>query len=672
MSMGGLIVCFKKSITRKILFYTGSVMFVVFMAILCIYSRDMYLSLVESNEHRIAINTAKAALEIEMANLEAVATVKTMALAQDSGLFGKRAETVKYMYAIAENNPQFFDAYTIYEPNADGQDEHCKGQQGSDAAGRFNAVVNNVDGKQEFTSGVDMETSLYYKGVKEKYLLGSEEKYMITEPYIYEGVMMVEQTYPVVIAGKFAGIAGVDRTLGYLSEYLTSIRPYQTADFILVSRLGGIIAATMDPRLNTRKMEETPYGDILKYYHQTKGKAELRREVSPVDGVTYFYAGAPIKTGEWTLVMRVSRNEILMPILDAILHVTAVGLVGIVMTFFVLVRLSHSIARPILVGIDAAKHIAAGDLTIQVQSTSEDETGQLLEAVKKMTLGLNSLVGQVQRSCIQVMASATEIASSAQQLESTVAEQASSALQVSASAGEISATSGELAHTMDGVTQVASQAAGMADEGRNGLEVMAARMKELVGATKSISSKLSTISEKANNIDKITVTINKVADQTNLLSLNAAIEAEKAGEAGLGFAVVAREIRRLAEQEAVATLDIEQMVKEMRSAVTSGVMEMDKFSDIVLKSMAAVDGIGVRLQGIMNGVQTLTPRFQEVNGGMQTQAQAARQISEAMEDLSKAAQLTSASASKFNQATEELRMAATALREEVSSFTVAS
>lgn len=672
MSMGGLIVCFKKSITRKILFYTGSVMFVVFMAILCIYSRDMYLSLVESNEHRIAINTAKAALEIEMANLEAVATVKTMALAQDSGLFGKRAETVKYMYAIAENNPQFFDAYTIYEPNADGQDEHCKGQQGSDAAGRFNAVVNNVDGKQEFTSGVDMETSLYYKGVKEKYLLGSEEKYMITEPYIYEGVMMVEQTYPVVIAGKFAGIAGVDRTLGYLSEYLTSIRPYQTADFILVSRLGGIIAATMDPRLNTRKMEETPYGDILKYYHQTKGKAELRREVSPVDGVTYFYAGAPIKTGEWTLVMRVSRNEILMPILDAILHVTAVGLVGIVMTFFVLVRLSHSIARPILVGIDAAKHIAAGDLTIQVQSTSEDETGQLLEAVKKMTLGLNSLVGQVQRSCIQVMASATEIASSAQQLESTVAEQASSALQVSASAGEISATSGELAHTMDGVTQVASQAAGMADEGRNGLEVMAARMKELVGATKSISSKLSTISEKANNIDKITVTINKVADQTNLLSLNAAIEAEKAGEAGLGFAVVAREIRRLAEQEAVATLDIEQMVKEMRSAVTSGVMEMDKFSDIVLKSMAAVDGIGVRLQGIMNGVQTLTPRFQQVNGGMQTQAQAARQISEAMEDLSKAAQLTSASASKFNQATEELRMAATALREEVSSFTVAS
>lgn len=672
MAMGGLKAGFKRSITRKILFYTGSVMFVVFIAILGIYSRDMYLSLEESHERRIAINTAKAALEIEMANLEAVTTVKTMALAQESGLFGKRAETAKYVYAIAKNNPQFFDAYTIYEPNADGQDESFRGREGSDAAGRFNAVVNNVGGKLAFTHGVDMEKSLYYQGVKEKFLSGSEEKRMITEPYVYEGVMMVEQTYPVIIGGKFAGITGVDRTLGYLTEYLTSIRPYKTADFILVSRLGGIISATMDPTLNTRKAEETPYGDVLNYYRQEKGNAGLRREADPANGDTYLYSGSPIKTGDWTLVMRVSQDEILEPVLAAVIHVTAVGLAGIVLMFFVLARISNSIARPILVGVDAARHIAAGDLTTRVESTSEDETGQLLEAVKKMTHGLNSLVGQVQSSCIQVTSSASEIAASARELETTVSEQAASAVQVSASAVEISATSNELAHTMDGVTQVASEAAGLADEGRNGLMVMAARMEDLAGATKSISSKLNLISDKANNIDKITATINKVADRTNLLSLNAAIEAEKAGEAGLGFAVVAREIRRLAAQEAVATQDIEQMVKEMRSAVSAGVMEMDKFSDLVLKSIGAVDDIGVQLEGIINTVETLTPRFQAVNEGMQTQAHAARQISEAMEELSKAAQLTSASANKFNEATEQLRTAASALREGVSSFTVAS
>lgn len=672
MNIGGLKVGFKRSITGKILLYTGSVMFAVFMAILGIYSRDMYWSLVKSNEQRIEINTARAALEIEMANLEAVTTVKTMALTQESGLFGKRAETAKYVYAIAENNPQFFDAYIIYEPNADGQDESCRGRQGSDAAGRFNAVVNNVDGKQVPTLGVDMDTSLYYKGVKEKYQSGSKEKYMITEPYIYEGVMMVEQTYPVIVGGKFAGVAGVDRTLGYLSEYLASIKPYETADFILVSRLGGIIAATMDPGLNTRKIEDTPYRNILEYYRKAKENPGVKQEVNPIDGKTYFYSGARIKTGEWTLVMRVSRNEILVPIVKAVIHVAAVSLLGIVLTFFVLLRLSNSIAGPVLVGINAARHIAAGDLTTRLESTTEDETGQLLEALKKMTLNLNSLVGQVQRSCIQVMASATEITASAQELEATVSEQAASTIQVSASAGEISATSTELAHTMDSVTQVASQAAGMADEGRNALTFMTVLMEDLVKATKSISSRLSTISDKANNIDQITTTINKVSDQTNLLSLNAAIEAEKAGEKGLGFAVVAREMHRLAEQEAVATLDIEQMVKEMQSAVSAGVMEMDKFSDLVFRSIDAVDDIGLKLQGIISSVQTLTPRFQAVNEGMQTQAQAARQISGAIEDLSKATQSTSASANKFNQVTEQLDMAARSLREEISSFTVAS
>src|SRR3974390_3437909 len=106
-------------------------------------------------------------------------------------------------------------------------------------------------------------------------------------------------------------------------------------------------------------------------------------------------------------------------------------------------------------------------------------------------------------------------------------------------------------------------------------------MRQLAESTGSIGSKLSVISENANGITLMVTTITKVADQTNLLSINAAIEAEKAGEAGRGFLVVAREIRRLADQTAVATLDIEQMVRHMQSAVSSGVMEMDRFSEPV-------------------------------------------------------------------------------------------
>src|SRR5439155_4976801 len=115
------------------------------------------------------------------------------------------------------------------------------------------------------------------------------------------------------------------------------------------------------------------------------------------------------------------------------------------------------------------------------------------------------------------------------------------------------------------------------------------RMEETMGlfieAVGVINSKLAVLNEKAGNINQVVTTITKVADQTNLLSLNAAIEAEKAGEYGRGFAVVATEIRRLADQTAVATYDIEQMVKEMQSAVSAGVMGMDKFSEEVRKGV---------------------------------------------------------------------------------------
>ena len=193
-------------------------------------------------------------------------------------------------------------------------------------------------------------------------------------------------------------------------------------------------------------------------------------------------------------------------------------------------------------------------------------------------------------------------------------------------------------------------------------------MKQLVDATSSISSKLSVISEKAGNINSVVTTITKVADQTNLLSLNAAIEATKAGEYGLGFAVVAREIRRLADQTAAATLEIEAMVKEMQSSVTVGVMEMDKFSEEVKRGVRTVGEISGQLGQIIEGVKEVTGQFEKLNDGMKTQSQGAEQISEAMVHLSEGAKQTSESVKQSNVATEQLRGAARSLQVEVARF----
>jgi methyl-accepting chemotaxis protein WspA len=162
-----------------------------------------------------------------------------------------------------------------------------------------------------------------------------------------------------------------------------------------------------------------------------------------------------------------------------------------------------------------------------------------------------------------------------------------------------------------------------------------------------------------------------VADQTNLLSLNAAIEAEKAGEAGRGFAVVATEIRRLADQTAVATYDIEQTVKEIQSAVAASVMSMDNFSEQVRRGMQDVQQAGEQMTQIIHQVQTLAPRFVAVGEGMEAQATGAQQISDALTQLTESSQQTVQSLQHSNEAIGGLTEVAETLRGAVSRFRLA-
>jgi methyl-accepting chemotaxis protein WspA len=336
---------------------------------------------------------------------------------------------------------------------------------------------------------------------------------------------------------------------------------------------------------------------------------------------------------------------------------------------------SNTIAKPLgakIAGVvDVAEKMSIGDLTGEVHvSDTKDEISKLQNSFRSMNQGLAALIKQVQTSGIQITSSATQIAASGKQLEATVNEQAASTNEVVATAKEIAATAGKLVKTMDEVSHMAESTAREASTGQKELVRMENTMKVLGNATISISNKLGIISEKANNINSIVTTITKVADQTNLLSLNAAIEAEKAGEYGMGFAVVAREIRRLADQTAVATLDIENMVKEMQSAVSTGVMEMDKFSHEVSRGMEDIRNIGVQLAQIIEQVQSLTPRFDSVNRGMEAQSEGAQQISETMAQLAEISLQTADALREINSSIAQLNEAAQGMRHEISRFKV--
>jgi methyl-accepting chemotaxis protein WspA len=309
-----------------------------------------------------------------------------------------------------------------------------------------------------------------------------------------------------------------------------------------------------------------------------------------------------------------------------------------------------------------------GDFTKRLNLARKDEFGVLADGLNRLADDLSQLVGQVQHSGVQVNITATQIAATTKEQQSTTTEIAATTAEIGATSKQISATSKELDKTMNELGEVAADTADLAGSGQSGIARMEATMRRIIDASGAITNRLAVLSDKTGNITTVVTTITKVADQTNLLSLNAAIEAEKAGEYGLGFAVVAMEIRRLADQTAVATYDIEKTVKEMQAAVTAGVMGMDKFGEEVRRGVDEIRQVSGLLAQIIHQVQALTPRFATVSEGMHAQATGAAQISETLIQLSEAAHQTADSLRHSTLAIEQLNDAARGLQTGVARF----
>jgi len=358
-------------------------------------------------------------------------------------------------------------------------------------------------------------------------------------------------------------------------------------------------------------------------------------------------------------MMRFQRN--------LIIGISLVIILGVIVTALIIAR---SISNPIRTAVRVAKQVAAGDLRADVGETSDDETGALLNAIQTMSNDLRGLIGRIQNSSVTLIDIATTMQHTSAEQQQVVAQYGSSTSQAVASVKQISATSQELARTMNDVNTMAASTGTKAQESSANLTNMEATMRQLEKTTASFGEKLSTINERATKINVVVSTMAKVADQTNLLSINASIEAEKAGKHGLGFLVVASEISRLADQTGTAALDIERMVSEMQVSVSAGVKEMANFAGQVRGGVREIGDVSVKLGEIISAVQNITSRFGEVTQGMSAQSQGADQIREAMVRLSEGANRTAESLTEFNTATSHLRGAVGDLKDEVSRFTI--
>lgn len=494
------------------------------------------------------------------------------------------------------------------------------------------------------------------------------------ERYGQSDLSLAFVTCPILDGGRLAGV---------LALGLGPQRVWQTlSDFSGLGETGEIVAAALDGEavLVTTPLRHAddaafrlriPLGSdqgsaIQQAAEGTRGYGPLvdYRGVEAVGAWCYlpsFRWGLLVKqdAAEAYALIRFQRLAIIGLSLATILGVTLAALV-----------VARTISSPIRTAMAVAGQVAGGDLRAAVDITTDDETGALLESIETMTRDLRGLIGRIQHSSVALMSTATAIQATASEQQQVINDYGTSTSQAVAAVKQISVTSQELVRTMTEVNEMAGRTGAMAADSRADLSGMDTTMRTLAESTSSFGTKLAAISERAANINLAVTTITKVADQTNLLSINAAIEAEKAGEYGLGFLVVAREIRRLADQTAVASLDIERMVKEMQYAVSAGVMEMDKFSEQVRAGVREIGAVSGKLGEIIAAVEGISGRFGQVTEGMRAQSQGADQIREAMVRLAEGANRTAGALHDFNAATVHLREAVGDLKEEVSRFTI--
>ncbi len=308
--------------------------------------------------------------------------------------------------------------------------------------------------------------------------------------------------------------------------------------------------------------------------------------------------------------------------------------------------------------------LGAGDLSVRLSLNHEDqEFIQTVQAFNHMVSTFEIIISRLQHLSLTLTSSANRLSAAAQEQEKNIAEQEMTTSQIVVAAHEISSTGKEFAHTVNNLNKAVEYTSLLASTGKDSLSNMESIMKKMIQASSKIGTKLAILNEKADNITNIISTITKVADQTNLLSLNASIEAEKAGEFGKSFAVIAREIRYLSDQTANATGDIEKTIYEIITAISSSVMGVDDFTQEIGQGANQVRTVIEQLTTIIEHVQDFTARFETINEGIQSQSTGAEQINQAIIQLSYISRQSAESIHQFYATVQELTALANELRQ---------
>jgi len=333
---------------------------------------------------------------------------------------------------------------------------------------------------------------------------------------------------------------------------------------------------------------------------------------------------------------------------------------------FFLIRGILGAVRPLVV---RAKAIAARDLSGEpLVVKTRDEIGQLVVSVNEMCASLNGLVSEVRTSASEVAAAATEVAASSEELNHGISEQSDQLRQVSSAVEEISASIGEVADKSTNAAKDAGNAGEVAEQGALVVSNTVNGMQQINETVSATARAVDSLGDRSQKIGEVVDVINEIAEQTNLLALNAAIEAARAGEHGRGFAVVADEVRKLADRTTKATQEIGESIRAIQSETSEAVKRMSDGTEHVRTGVELATQAGSHLQTIVTSSREVARLIESIAAASEQQSVASNEISGSVEQIASLSQQTRESVSQSTQAATDLSCKAEQLQALVAGF----
>ena len=464
------------------------------------------------------------------------------------------------------------------------------------------------------------------------------------------------------------------RVVGHLAiEFSSQDIALELSDHPALGERGEVIAVTRTPD-GWRRCAPSPErldwreGAPPSSSNAPAADADVGRLVIDGEGITHIAAWAPSPSLGWTIVALRPEAEVLAPIdrLTALWWQAMAA--GTALAIALALGVARRIAQPIGEAVAAARRMAEGDLTLPPEAVGRGEALDLLRALRGTNDRLTDMLGRVRAASGTIVSSTGDVLGSTRQEEHAVREFAASVQRVAAETSQINASSRQLSTTMVGLARSAEFAATTATAGRTALVDLGKQMGRLNEGGRGVASRLEAIRERAARIDSMVAAITKVANQTNLLAVNAAIEAEKAGVVGHGFQVVAREIDRLATQTAASVLEIEETVIAVQQAVTEGVVEMSHFIDLVDDGCGTANGVASQMGLIIRQAEELRAEFEQVAHSVESQSQGVEQVNAAMAGVVDGAARTAAAVDRSAAVSATLDDAARDLESNIRHF----